>query len=722
MSRNYRGKRTYTGRGRGVSATADNFFARTVGRVFYFPLLFVYLELILHLHMKMSMHYFAIWLVFGLSAGFLVTAICMPFKRKINRILAKVLSAVISLAYIVEMVAKKILQAYYPISTLGLAAENDLSDYVGAVISTVFRSLPIILVFLLPTILLVLFGDRVLMFPRCDIRFAGVMVAAMIVFHLFGLLTVHMPWDGDLTPKQLYKVDTNLDDQVEQLGLITMLRLDVKHMFVPAGNLLDDDFDEPNLPVSSNPPIESEPVGSDPVESDPVGSEPLPPEETGPVIDTSPNIMNVDLAAVAESTKNEDIQWLAKYFGSKTPTNKNEYTGRFEGYNVIFLTMEGFSGYAIDPELTPTLYKLSTEGFVFRNYYTPLHYTSTSGGECQNLLGLYPKAGNPSTMKRTGEKKTNCYFSLAQQLGRLGYQNFGYHANGNMYGRLASHTNLGYTWKQEGTGFPMELNSKGNAFWPQRDAYLIDASVEDYINGEDPFHVYYLTISGHMPYSWNYAAKQYKDLVADLPYSDTTKAYVATVIEVDRALETLLGHLEAAGKLDSTLIVASADHVPYFNVDTLEELTGETFGSSEDLEYLKEGSINIDVYKNTLIMWSGSMEEPVYVDKVCGQVDLLPTISNLLGLEYDSRMLSGTDIFSDSEGQVIFHSKSWLTDSGYYNRYTQSFTPAEGVAMMEEAEKDYVSAVKKQANNKLSCTELIIENDFYDYVFSKFQG
>lgn len=697
-------------------ATQGAIRAKRIARILYFPLLFVYLELILHLHMKLGLKYGIIYFVFGLAGGFLLTAVTMPFKRKVNRILAKVLSAVVSLVYIVEIIAKKILQSYYPLSTLTLAAENDLSDYVGAIISMVWKTMPIILLILLPTILLLIFGDDWLMFPRCDIRFAGVMVAVMVIFHLLGVLTVNLPWKGDLTPKQLYQVDTNLDDQVEQLGLLTMMRLDVKHMFVPAGNLLVDDFDVPDVPVQSDP------VSPSPTESVDGETPDVESVETTPVIDTSPNVMDVDLLAVAESTNNEEIQWLAKYFNSKTPTNKNEYTGMFEGYNVIFLTLEGFSGYAIDPELTPTLYKLANEGFVFENYYTPLHYTSTSGGECQNLLGLYPKDGNPSSMKRTGELETNCYFSLAQQLGRLDYVNFGYHANSNMYGRYDSHTNLGYTWKQEGSGFEMELNSSGNAYWPQRDAYLIDSTVSDYMNGDDPFNIYYLTISGHMPYSWNYAAKQYKDLVADLPYSDTTLAYIATVIEVDRALETLLNQLEAAGKLDSTLIVASPDHVPYFNVDTLEELSGQVFGSSEDLEYLKEGSINIDVYRNTLIMWSGSMEEPVYVDKVCGQVDILPTISNLLGLEYDSRMLSGADILSDSEGQVIFHSRSWLTDSGYYNRFTQEFALADGVSMTEEEVESYVEAMKKQVSNKLSCTELIIENDFYDYVFNEFQG
>ena len=704
------GKRAaYTGRQR-AGGGENSLWARTLGRILFFPLLFVYLELVLRLYMKMSMKYFPVVLPFALAAGFLCTALTMPFRRAVNRVLAKVLSALISLVYVIEIIAKKILQSYYPFSTLGLAAENRLTDYLDAIVSMVVRSIPVILALLLPAILLIAFGSRVLLFPRTDIRFAGLMAAAMVALHLLGLGAVHLPYGGDLTPAQLYTVDTNIDDQVEQLGLLTMLRLDIKHIFVPAGSLRDDDFGEITPPPSESP-------SAAPSASDPAGSEP-PEVSDAPAIDTSPNVLDVDLASIAESASNKDIAWLAKYFGSKTPTNKNEYTGMFEGYNVIFFTLEGFSGYAIDPELTPTLYKLANEGFVFDNYYTPLHYTSTSGGECQNLLGLYPKDGNPSTMKRTGELKTNLYFSLAQQLSRLGYKTLGYHGNADMYGRLASHTNLGYTWKQYQSGLELEMNSSGSKYlWPQRDKYVIDASVDDYIYGDEPFHVYYLTISGHMPYSSNRVANQYRDIVDALPYSETTRNYLATCIEVDRALEELLAKLEQAGKLDKTLIVASADHVPYFNVDTLEELSGEAFGSSADLEMLKEGSINIDVYRNTLIMWSASMEKPVHVSKVCGQVDILPTVSNLLGLAYDSRMLTGTDILSDCEGMVIFHSRSWKTDKGYYNRYTQEFTPADGISMTAQEQEDYVSAMKKQVSNKLSCTELIVEKNFYQYVF-----
>lgn len=699
----------------------DAVLVQTMARVLLFPALLLYLELVLHISMKMSLAYAPVYLVFSLAGGLFLSALALPWRRLPNSLAAKILAFLISAVYAAEMIAKTILQTYYGPSSLKTAAGNRLTDYADVILSTVLSKLPIILLFLLPSILLIVFGTRLLGFERLDIRFAGLVVAACVVFHIVGLGVIRLPWKGDLTPSRLYRVDTNIDDQVEQLGLFTMLRLDVKHMIFPVKNTMGNDFSGIGGLT---------PGGSSSGSEDPSGSTSEP--DPGPVIDTSPNVMDVDLAALAENGKNDDIKWLAGYFNSVTPTRKNEYTGMFKGYNVIFLTLEGFSGYGISQELTPTLYKLTHEGFVFNNFYTPLHFTSTSNGECQNLLGLYPKGNFPVTMSRTGELGTNCYFSLARQLGREGYLVQGYHPNSNMYGRDLSHPNLGYEWHQFGVDKPvvgergslvnfdgLEVANSGKLLWPQRDKHMIEASVDNYINSDKPFHVYYLTISGHMPYSNNRVPQQYRDILDPLPYSDTTKNYLGTCIEVDRALETLIQKLEVAGKLDKTLIVAAPDHIPYFDVATLEELAGEKFGSSDDLEYLREGSINFDVYKSSLILWTSSMEEPVEVDKVTGQVDILPTLSNLLGLEYDSRMLAGADALSDSEGLVIFSSRCWKSDRGFYNRYTREFTPGSGVTMTAEEQESYVSAMKKLADYKLDSTAMIVENDFYDVVFGQ---
>ena len=675
--------------------------AWTVG--LYPPLLLVYLEVVLHLATGNAMTYFPIYLLFSLSAGSLLALLPILLPQRAGHILTVLLSCLLTLLFAAELIAKHTLQAYYPLSTLETAAGNRLSDYAGVILPATAAALPLLLVFFLPTLLLWPLFRWGLAQGQPPRRGAAIFAAAAVAFHLLGLAVVHAPWPGDLTPAKLYRSDTNFDDQVEQLGLVTMLRLDVKHMLFPAKAGLDSDFD-----------------GLDGLDSsgDGSGGDTSAVEEQ-PVIDTSPNVMDVDLDSLAANAPNEDVSWLANYFSSASPTRKNEYTGMFKGYNVIQLVIEGFSGYAIDPELTPTLYKLANEGFVFNNYYTALHYTSTSNGECQTLLGLYPKNGNPITMKRTGVLGTNAYFSLAQQLGREGYQVLGYHGNYDMYGRQASHTNLGYTWKQFGTGLDVDTTSSGEIAWPARDTQVIENSVDDYINSDQPFHVYYLTISGHMPYSNNRIVQPYLDQVRALPYSQTTQNYMATVMEVDRALELLLQKLEEAGKLDKTLIIATGDHIPYSNAGVLEELSGRTFGSSKDLEALNESAIDFDVYKNTLILWSASMEEPVQVDKPCCQVDILPTVSNLLGLEYDSRMLSGRDILSDSEGLVIFTSRSWRSDRGFYNRYTQTFTPAEGVTMTQEEQEQYVSTMKKLVEYKLACTPMIVENDFYNLLFPR---
>ena len=677
-------------------------------RLLFFPFLFLYEELVLHISMGSTLAYLPIYLFFSIAGGLMVAALTIPFPYRVNQFLTRFITFLISLVYIVEIVCKQILQSYYPLSTAGTAAENHLTDYIDVIIPTVLKDIPLILIIFLPFLLMLVRGKQITGYHRFDVRMSLLAVVGCLIFHIVGLGVIHLPWSGDLPPKRLYQMDTNIEDQVEQLGMLNMMRLDVKHMIVPAKNPTDDDFSG----ISGHGEADSSKEESG--KKDPEKSEP-----EAPQIDTSPNVMNVDLAAIAESSSNEDVKWLSNFFNSVTPTNKNEYTGMFEGYNVIQLCLEGFSGYVIDPELTPTLYKLSHEGFVFNNFYTPLHFTSTSNGECQSLLGIYPKNGNPITMKRTGELKDNMYFSLAQQLKRKGYQVMGFHGNQDMYGRLASHSNLGYEFRQFGAGLECELSESGKLLWPQRDSYVMEASMDDYIHSNTPFHVYYMTISGHMPYSDNRVVAPYRDVVRKLPYSEVTQNYIATAMEVDKALAELIDGLEKAGKLDKTLIVAAADHIPYFDVATLEELTGRKFGSSEDVERLKENNLDFDVYKNTLIMWTPSIKEPIQVDKVCGQVDILPTISNLLGLEYDSRMLAGGDILSDREGMVIFSSRCWKSDKGFYNRFDQKFTPAPGVNMTQEEQDAYVKATKKLVGYKLDSTAKIVENDYYDVVFGK---
>lgn len=687
----------------------------SLGNILFFPLLFVYLEIVFHISMKLQMKYLPIFVFFAISGGFIVSILTLFFNKTINKIITYLLTIVGCLLFCIEMVCKTVLSSYYQLlSTADTAANNRLTDYWEAIIDGIVQKWLSLVLLLLPIVFIFTIGRMYFNFKRRPLPLIATTLVFGIIFHIFGLLSLKFPWSGDFVPSTLYGTDTNVEDQVEQLGIITMLRLDVKHTLFGAGSnvdLNDSDFDD--LDVLDKNKTAS-PSASPNASNDPTAT--ITPTE--PPIDTSPNVMDINFDKLIANSKNDDVEWLNTYFSKCTPTNKNEYTGMFKGYNVIFVTCEGFSKYLIDKDRTPTLYKLANEGFVFNNYYTPLHYTSTSGGEWQNLTGLYPKNGNPISMTESGEIGMNMYFSLARQLNRLGYTSLGYHNNQNMYGRRKSHPNLGYEWHQGDEGFNMEKTSAGNNVWPQSDQYMVDTTINDYINSDKPFNVYYLTVSGHMPYNFggDAMAVKNKDIVTNLPYSDTTKAYIAANMEVEYAMKSLVSKLEAAGIADKTLIVMSADHIPYFDVASLEEMAGMTFGG-DGLKNLKESDINFDVYKNSLIMWSGSIKEPIQVDELCSQVDILPTVSNLLGLEYDSRLLAGSDIFSDAIPLVIFSSASWKTDKGFYNRYTGEFTLADGVTMSESEIEEYVSAMKKVVNYKLQASALIVEEDYYNIVF-----
>ena len=255
-----------------------------------------------------AMTYFPIYLLFSLSAGSLLALLPILLPQRAGHILTVLLSFLLTLLFAAELIAKHTLQAYYPLSTLETAAGNRLSDYAGVILPATAAALPLLLVFFLPTLLLWPLFRWGLAQGQPPRRGAAIFAAAAVAFHLLGLAVVHTPWPGDLTPAKLYRSDTNFDDQVEQLGLITMLRLDIKHLFIPAKASLDNDFDGLDGLDSSS--------SGDSSDGDTSAV------EEQPVVDTSPNVMDVDLESLAANAPNEDVSWLANYFSSASPPGK----------------------------------------------------------------------------------------------------------------------------------------------------------------------------------------------------------------------------------------------------------------------------------------------------------------------------------------------------------------------------------------------------------------
>lgn len=281
--------------------------------------------------------------------------------------------------------------------------------------------------------------------------------------------------------------------------------------------------------------------------------------------------MSADFSKLTKSTNNDELKSLYEYFDSEEPSYTNEYTGMFKGYNIIFITAESFSQYAIDKDLTPTLWKMYNEGFQFENYYSPAWGVSTTDGEYANLTGLIPKSGVWSFSK-SAENNVSFPFTLGEQSRKLGYKTVNAYHNHtyDYYDRDKYLTNIGYDYSAIGKGLDL-----GENVWPNSDLKMMQKTVDDYINS-DSFSVYYMTVSGHGGYSYNTMSERNTDLVKDLKYSDEVKGYLAANIELDKAMEYLLARLEKAGKLDNTLICLTDDHYPYSldEFDGVSELAG----------------------------------------------------------------------------------------------------------------------------------------------------
>ena len=169
-------------------------------------------------------------------------------------------------------------------------------------------------------------------------------------------------------------------------------------------------------------------------------------------------------------------------------------------------------------------------------------------------------------------------------------------------------------------------------------------------------------------------------------------------------MEYLIAQLDAAGKLENTVIVMGADHYPYgLTASEMAELAGH------------EVEQNFELYESSLIIWNAGMaEEPVVVDKYCSSLDIIPTLSNLFGLEYDSRLLMGRDILSDSEPLVIFYNKSWITDKAMYDSRTGKAT---ALIEDEEVSAEYIQSINQQVANKFTFSKYILDYDYYGYLF-----
>ena len=564
---------------------------------------------------------------------------------------------------------------------------------------TIKENYPSLILLLLPTVLMLLFKKRLCGIMRSPGFIGSVSLALCAVFiYVITVFCLRIGGTGYYTNYYFYHSNTTTTEQaVNRFGLLSAMGLD---LFADENPESEDYY----LPEDETPETTQslEDVNT-------AADESIPPQETTADETTAPteppepeatyNVLDIDFDSLNELTEDKKILALNRYFEGLSGTNQNKYTGLLSDYNLIVICAESFSPATVDPVLTPTLYRLCNEGIIFNNFYNTYPNT-TIDGEYTLCTGLYPD-GSRSKWSSSFITSADNYMPFA--LGNIfasqrGIQSYGYHNYlGTYFDRVTSHPNLGYEMKF------MEDGMKFSSSWPSSDLEMMEQSIGDYISSE-PFHAYYMTFSGHYVYNkdTNYMAALNWKFVKDLDYSDTSKAYLACNLELEKAMTYLMEQLETAGVIDRTAIVICPDHFPYGLTD---EQYSELIGYEID---------DFSKFKSNLAFWVGGLEENIIVNEYCCNADILPTILNLWGFEFDSRLLAGTDVFSDGTHIAILRDYSFYTDKIWFNASTGEIRY---LVDEDQIPANYLNRMNRLVNTKCNISVDILNTDYYRFLF-----
>ena len=595
-------------------------------------------------------------LIYSLFVSFVMTILMTIWSEKVNRIFGYIIYFIFCFWFALETIFKAFLQTFFSLDCFKLS--DQAMGFAGETIKVIVGNIHYLILFFLPFILLIIFRKKIDLNIKENKKYLYSYIILIPLSFLSYRLYINSTKDNkDISLYDLYYNTNNIPLSIQKMGVLSSTGLDIyRNIFGFEDKVIEVNYEEENNDED--------------------------------LFVYEKNNLDLDLSS---NKLNKDIK---EYIDNNPGTSKNKYTGMFENKNLIFVVAESFSEIGIDKDRTPTLYKLTNNGFIFDNFYVP-YYLSTIGGEFQSLTGLYP---NYSTLTKWKSGENSFPYGLATVFKEKGYNTYAYHAHdGYFQNRYKYLKALGFdNFKACNMGLNINCN-----MWPESDIEMIKATTNDYINSDKPFMTYYMTVSGHLDYTkeGNSIVSKNWDLVKNLDYSDKAKSYLATQIELDRAMESLLKELENKGILEDTVIVLLADHYPY----------GLSLEEINELSSYKRDEL-FEINHNALIIYNSSMKN-ISITKVGMPIDVLPTIYNLFDIKYDSRLFAGSDLLSNNEGMVILDNLSWITDKGKYNSLNGKYSG--------DIDSDYINNINNIIQNKIIFSRNMITYDGYRYIKEK---
>ena len=383
---------------------------------------------------------------------------------------------------------------------------------------------------------------------------------------------------------------------------------------------------------------------------------------------------------------------FTEYFEDKPDTQNytNEYTGIFEGRNVIVIHAESLQDVALNRtfngvEVTPNLNRMIKEGMFFSNFYSQVSVGTSSDTELTFNTSLMPTQSGTAFVSYFNR----VYQSTPKFMKEKGYYTFSMHANnGDFWNRRAMHESLGYDdfYSKE----TYTVNDEDVIGLGLSDKEFFSQSVEKIKKIAEEHDHYYgvlITLTNHTPFSEVDKYGEFKvtmtetvtnedgtESVVEYPYMEGTELgnYFKSVHYADAALGEFFTKMDEEGLLDNTVVIIYGDHdarlpradyVRLFNYDK----ETDSVKSSDDPTYQEFNSYHYELNRKVpLLIWTKDGAIKGQVDNVMGMYDVMPTIGNMLG--FYNKYALGHDIFEIGEDNiVVFPNGNWLTNKVYYN-------------------------------------------------------
>ena len=360
----------------------------------------------------------------------------------------------------------------------------------------------------------------------------------------------------------------------------------------------------------------------------------------------------------------EEKEFLELVYGVEEENYSTKYTGYFEGKNVIFLQLEGIDSWLINENDTPTLYSMLNNSFVFNNHYS---YYNGGGSTFNSEFAVNTGFLTPISYTQNAYtfNKNTFDYTLAKLFKNKGYSVNAFHMNtSEYYSRGTNYDNWGY---DEYYGLKDLGTYTDNSYELDRELILNETFYEKLVPQEGNFLNYIITYSNHTPFSSEKGVCKkllYEDVTSNLteeqiannefeiPILSEEECTRRQTKETDYMVSLLLQLLIDKGVIDNTVIVIFSDHYLY------------TLSDQTILEKYKDTSNNL-INNTPFFIWSKDMKK-TNINEVTSQLNILPTILNLFGMEYHPNYYIGEDALNPNyDGYVFFNDYSWYDGNVY---------------------------------------------------------